>query len=113
MSSTGRWRIRRKAAEHRVTDLMWRIGVGVIGGAITAIGVIALIGPGPGWLIVFVGLGILASEFAWAERALFKAKVAALQAKERALSPSARGWLIAGLFVFVGLAGLGVWALVR
>ena len=26
--------------------------------------------PGPGWLIVFLGLGILATEFAWAERLL-------------------------------------------
>ena len=26
--------------------------------------------PGPGWFIVFVGLGILATEFAWAERLL-------------------------------------------
>ena len=26
--------------------------------------------PGPGWLVVFVGLGILATEFAWAERLL-------------------------------------------
>ena len=35
--------------------------------------------PGPGWLIVFVGLGILASEFGWARRLLdyAKAKVGA------------------------------------
>lgn len=26
--------------------------------------------PGPGWLIVFAGLGILASEFEWARRTL-------------------------------------------
>jgi uncharacterized protein (TIGR02611 family) len=26
--------------------------------------------PGPGWLIVFLGLGILATEFSWAERLL-------------------------------------------
>ena len=26
--------------------------------------------PGPGWLVVFLGLAILASEFAWAERLL-------------------------------------------
>lgn len=113
MSRSKGWRIRRKAAEHRITDLLWRIGVGILGGAITALGTIALIGPGPGWLIVFIGLGILASEFAWAEKALFKAKVAALKAKERALSPSVRGWLIAGLFLLAGLASLGVWLLVR
>jgi uncharacterized protein (TIGR02611 family) len=26
--------------------------------------------PGPGWLVVFLGLGVLATEFAWADRAL-------------------------------------------
>jgi len=26
--------------------------------------------PGPGWVIVFLGLGIMATEFAWAERLL-------------------------------------------
>ncbi len=26
--------------------------------------------PGPGWLIVFLGLGVLATEFTWAERLL-------------------------------------------
>lgn len=113
MSERKRNRIRTKAAQHRSTDLLWRIGVGLLGGVITLIGAVALIGPGPGWLILFVGLGILASEFAWAERALFKAKVAALRAKERALSPAARGWLIAALIVLAALAATGVWLYVR
>jgi len=26
--------------------------------------------PGPGWLVVFLGLGLLATEFAWAQRLL-------------------------------------------
>lgn len=34
------------------------------------IGVIAIPYPGPGWLIVFAGLAILATEFAWAQRVL-------------------------------------------
>lgn len=34
------------------------------------IGVIAIPYPGPGWLIVFAGLAILATEFAWARRLL-------------------------------------------
>lgn len=40
----------------------------MLGGAIV-IGGLALVPlPGPGWLIVFVGLAILATEFVWAER---------------------------------------------
>ncbi len=34
------------------------------------LGIIAIPYPGPGWLIVFAGLAILATEFAWAQRLL-------------------------------------------
>ena len=50
--------------------LAWRIGVGVIGTAVVLLGLVLVPFPGPGWLIVFLGLGILATEFAWAERLL-------------------------------------------
>jgi len=38
------------------------------------IGIIAIPYPGPGWAILFVGLGILATEFEWARRLLAYAK---------------------------------------
>lgn len=45
----------------------YRIGVGLLGGTI-AVGGLALVPlPGPGWLIVFLGLAILGTEFAWAK----------------------------------------------
>ena len=50
--------------------LAWRIGVGVLGTLVVLLGLVLVPFPGPGWLIVFVGLGILATEFAWAERLL-------------------------------------------
>lgn len=37
---------------------------------VIAVGVVLLVIPGPGWLIIFLGLGILAAEFAWAQRLL-------------------------------------------
>ena len=43
---------------------------GVIGGIVLIAGIIAIPYPGPGWLIVFAGLGILATEFDWAHRLL-------------------------------------------
>ena len=39
-----------------------------------AVGVVAIPYPGPGWAIVFLGLGILATEFDWARRLLAYAK---------------------------------------
>lgn len=43
------------------------IGLGIV---IAAIGVILIPAPGPGWLVTFVGLGLLGSEFAPIARAL-------------------------------------------
>lgn len=55
-------------------NLAYRIGVGVIGGAVLIAGIIMIPYPGPGWLVVFAGLAILATEFEWAGRALKFAK---------------------------------------
>jgi len=44
--------------------------IGVIGSVVLLAGMIAIPYPGPGWLIVFAGLGILATEFDWAKRTL-------------------------------------------
>src|SRR3712207_5368833 len=46
------------------------MAVGVVGGLVVALGVMAIPLPGPGWLIVIAGLFVLATEFTWAERLL-------------------------------------------
>lgn len=51
-----------------------RIGIGIVGGLVVVVGIIAIPYPGPGWLIVFTGLAILATEFEWAQRVLDFAK---------------------------------------
>ncbi len=53
---------------NRTTRLVWRVLVGVVGTTIVVVGVILLPLPGPGWLIIFIGLRVLASEFRWARR---------------------------------------------
>ena len=67
--------------------LVWRIIIGVIGGAVTVAGAIALVGPGPGILIVLAGLGILASEFAWAARVMAHTRTYAQKAADKAGIP--------------------------
>ena len=47
---------------------VYRIGVGVLGGVIATIGLLLVPLPGPGWLVVFLGLAILGTEFSWAHR---------------------------------------------
>ena len=81
--------------------LVWRVIIGVIGGGITAAGSVALIGPGPGILILLAGLGILATEFAWAGRVMMKTKEIAAKAAERTgMKPWVKYFLVAGGAVF-------------
>lgn len=46
------------------------MAVAGVGFPVVAVGIVAIPYPGPGWAIVFVGLAILASEFAWARKFL-------------------------------------------
>lgn len=41
----------------------------ILGSSIIITGLIMLIFPGPGWAAIFIGFAVLASEFAFAERA--------------------------------------------
>ncbi len=41
----------------------------IVGGfTLLLIGIVMLVTPGPGWLVIFFGLGLLAAEFVWARR---------------------------------------------
>ena len=54
-------------ARARVAVRLLRMGAG---SALLGVGVIMVVLPGPGWLMIALGLGILARDVAWAERAL-------------------------------------------
>ncbi|QIV84908.1 TIGR02611 family protein [Mycolicibacterium frederiksbergense] len=68
-----RWRD--KVRDRPVADLIYRITVGVVGTLVLVVGIIAIPYPGPGWAIVFLGLGILATEFRAAQVVLQHARV--------------------------------------
>jgi uncharacterized protein (TIGR02611 family) len=51
-------------------DRAWRTGVGIAGGVVVIAGIIMIPYPGPGWLVVFAGLALLATEFERAQRVL-------------------------------------------
>ena len=87
-------------------QLIWRIFIGALGGTITVLGAIALVAPGPGVLILLAGLGILASEFAWASRAVSKTKTIAQTAADKVGMPTWVKYLIfagAALFSIVAI----------
>lgn len=52
----------------------------VVGGTVTLIGIAMMVLPGPGLIVIVVGLWILAQEFDWAERHLDKIQDRAMEA---------------------------------
>jgi uncharacterized protein (TIGR02611 family) len=60
--------VRSWVARHPRLDVAYRTGVGVLGGFLTVGGVLLIPLPGPGWLVVFLGLAVLGTEFPWARR---------------------------------------------
>jgi tellurite resistance protein TerC len=57
--------------------------VAVIGITILLLGIAMMVLPGPAFIVIPVGLGILATEFAWARRAVRRARVMIAKARGR------------------------------
>ena len=92
-----------------MNPLIKRVLVGFVGGLVTLIGVVALVAPGPGWLIIFTGLGILGSEFAWAARVLTSARGVANRAANAAKIKKKHRLMIMAVVIFLSLVGLVIW----
>lgn len=56
----------RKHFGRRLPARLKRVLIGFIGWAVLLVGIIMIPYPGPGWVVVFIGLSILATEFEWA-----------------------------------------------
>jgi uncharacterized protein (TIGR02611 family) len=62
--------VRDRRERHLERNRLVRIGAVAFGFLVVLAGLAMLVLPGPGLLVIAVGLGILALEFAWAERML-------------------------------------------
>ncbi|ARF54436.1 TIGR02611 family protein [Streptomyces gilvosporeus] len=78
--------IRRSRALH----LSWQVGVFLLGLAVVVAGVIMLPLPGPGWLVIFAGMALWATEFVWAQLVLRWTKRKVTEAAKKALDPKVR-----------------------
>jgi uncharacterized protein (TIGR02611 family) len=97
----------------RALHLSWQVGVFVIGLAVVVAGIIMLPLPGPGWVVIFGGMAIWATEFVWAQLVLRWTKRKVTETAQRALAPEVRRRNIAltsiGLVIVVALVGIYVW----
>ena len=86
--------------------LLRRIAITVAGTVILAVGVVLLVAPGPGLVVIALALAVFAIEYQWARRHL-----AAVQARARsaALKAAASRVATASAVLFgIGAIGLGV-----
>ena len=88
-----------------------RIAVTVVGFAVLLAGVVMMVTPGPGVLVIVLGLAILASEWAWAERALDRAKVGGKVVLEQATASPVR-IALSVLLTLGGIAAVLVYFLI-
>ncbi|MEU9138068.1 TIGR02611 family protein [Streptomyces sp. NPDC048404] len=97
----------------RALHVSWQVGVFVVGLAVVAAGVIMLPLPGPGWLVIFGGMAIWATEFVWAQLVLRWTKRKVTEATQRALDPRVRRRNIIltsiGLVIVAALVGVYLW----
>jgi uncharacterized protein (TIGR02611 family) len=104
-----RWEWRRKIRADPRKAMIYRIGVGILGGTLIILAPLTGWLPGPGGIPLFIaGLAVLASEFEWAQRLLYwvKARVQRLTA----WTGRQPAWLKAlGTVALIGCVLLVIW----
>ncbi|KIF73568.1 membrane protein [Streptomyces sp. 150FB] len=97
----------------RPLHLSWMVGVFVVGLAVVGGGIVLLPLPGPGWLVIFAGVAIWATEFVWAQVALRWTKRKVTEATRAALDPKVRRRNIAltvvGVVIIAVLVAIYLW----
>ncbi len=83
-----------------------RFAVTILGVALLVVGVVLMILPGPGILLIVAGLAVLATEYVWARRLLVKAKGSAQKVQQEAVSSPLR--TAASVVFALGMVVVGV-----
>lgn len=76
-------KVRERIGLNRLPKTLRRIVIGLIGGTIVLFGTALMFLPGPGSVVIPIGLIVLATEFAWARWLLHRGKKAVRTAKQK------------------------------
>lgn len=85
-----KWFSRLWAAFKLVAAPLRKLIIALIGGTVLLIGIALIVLPGPAFIVIPIGLAILATEFAWAASALARAKKIVARARGRQPEPVAK-----------------------
>ena len=80
-----KWLSRFWAAFKSVAAPLRKLIIALLGGTVLLIGVALIVLPGPAFIVIPIGLAILATEFAWAGHVLARAK--AMVSRKRSGEP--------------------------
>jgi uncharacterized protein (TIGR02611 family) len=94
-----RWR-ERHSERGRIYRVLWV----VIGATVLLAGLAMLVTPGPAFVVIPIGLAMLAMEFAWAERMLDRALEQADKAQQKAREASRRQKILGATATALGIA---------
>lgn len=104
-------RLRDRKETHKQRSIVVR-GLAVVVGLTLLLGGIAmLVLPGPAFVVIPIGLAILALEFAWADNLLEKALVQADAAKTKAANTSTATKVLSAIATALGVAAFVVLAI--
>ncbi|MFB9463611.1 TIGR02611 family protein [Streptomyces cinereospinus] len=97
----------------RLLHVSWQVGVFLVGLGVVVTGIVLLPLPGPGWVIIFGGMAVWATEFVWAQLVLRWTKRKVTEAAQRALDPKVRRRNIVlttvGCVIMAAIVGFYVW----
>jgi len=103
-------RLQARKEVHRERSRIVRALYVAVGFTVLLAGLAMLVLPGPAFLVIPVGLAILALEFTWAEAMLERAIEQGEKARQRAAGTSATQRVLTGIAVALGAAAAAVWA---
>jgi uncharacterized protein (TIGR02611 family) len=103
-------RLEARRATHHQRSRIYRIGFAALGTLILVAGVVMLVTPGPAFVLIPIGLAMLALEFKWAEALLERSLEQAQIAQERA-AQTTRTQRVLGVLAGLAAVAAGVTAI--
>jgi uncharacterized protein (TIGR02611 family) len=103
-------RLEARRATHHQRSRIYRIGFAALGTLILIAGVVMLVTPGPAFVLIPIGLAMLALEFKWAEELLERSLEQAQIAQERA-AQTTRTQRVLGVLAGLAAVAAGVTAI--
>jgi uncharacterized protein (TIGR02611 family) len=104
-------RLQERKEQHLQRSRIVRAPYVMVGFTVLLAGLAMFVLPGPAFLVIPIGLAILALEFTWAETMLERAIEQGEKARQRAAETTATQRALTGVAVGLGAAAVALWAM--